>query len=442
MSSEMSSSMEQASKRQKMDFEYLITLCDFEASTIEDLPDEVLLKIFSFLPMKSLFQLMAVNKKFRSVANDESLWKKVHLMGHSNTDRFPPEFLNKLIEKGCQYLAFDCCRVERREVKFEKNFTLKYLSFDVCQEIPNEEFDIFPEFAASCHGLEKFYAKRDDNVDNDRKSYAIIDSRFFKCIIQSSDTLQVLNLSAVQLDFDSVQHIVTLCQELRELKVSGDWFIAQGQVLCLCQDSVDFLCNNLTTKIEKLDITGQPNFGDEQLEVLVKRCNRLTEFKFYGGEVTEKSVDVIVENLSQTLTKLWSWSEELKSPALRKLTAMPHLKVLAEPELDWEEDIDDEEVETERRMTVEEFRRLMPHMPEDYMSETFEIAEPYHFFDKADYQKGFTANRFWDVKAKPRIYDVCQWHCENYRDENCQCHLLHANEKKQIMPPCSFENKI
>merc|ERR1711971_510021 len=153
----------------------------------ENLPDEVLLKIFSFLPMKSLFQLMAVNKRIRAVVNDDSLWEKVHLIGHANDDKFPPEFLKKIIAKGCKYLALDCCGVERREreVKFEKNFTLKYLCFDRCGEVPNQEFDILPDFAASCHGLEKFYVKRSDSDKNHDYQSSILNfsNASFKAVI-------------------------------------------------------------------------------------------------------------------------------------------------------------------------------------------------------------------------------------------------------------------
>ena len=58
-------------KKQKLDMK----------TTLEDLPYDVILKIFGCLNLKSLFQCMAVNKKFRVIANDESLWNKIHLVG-------------------------------------------------------------------------------------------------------------------------------------------------------------------------------------------------------------------------------------------------------------------------------------------------------------------------------------------------------------------------
>ena len=209
-------------------------------------------------------------------------------------------------------------------------------------------------------------------------------SKFIKCIIQSSDTLRVLNLSDCYLELRLFQDIVRLCQELRELKISGDCcYLSEG--------AVNFLCKNLTTKIEKLDICGQPNFGDKHLKVLVERCNKLTEFKFDSqfDKVTDKSVDVIVENLSNTLTKVSAyWVKSFDK--LKKLAAMPHLMVLEEPDI--EDDTSDQEPE-EWKYQIPQIREVMPCFPETYnefIDIQIKIAEPYSFFD--DRGRYFTIN--------------------------------------------------
>ena len=132
------------------------------------------------------------------------------------------------------------------------SLTRKLISSSIyrCGETPGEEFDILPDFAASCHGLEKFYVKRSDSEKNPR--LPIIDSKFFKCIIQCSGTLRVLNLADCSLNLDEVKHIVTLCLELRELNINAWGFAWEHDFLC--EDSIDFLCKNLTTKIEKLNL--------------------------------------------------------------------------------------------------------------------------------------------------------------------------------------------
>ena len=135
----------------------------------------------------------------------------------------------------------------------------------------------------------------------------------------------------------------------------------------------------------------------------------MTELAFTSG-VTDKSVDVIAENLSNTQTKInANWVESFA--ALKKLAAMPHLKVLQEPDIyeDWE---------------IDEIRKLMPNFPDDFTATQIKIAEAYDFMNDMDYQKGFTANRFWEIEAKPRTYDDCKFYCPG-RDENCQCPLIH-----------------
>ena len=63
----------------------------------------------------------------------------------------------------------------------------------------------------------------------------------------------------ITLNLESIELIITLCSELTELN------LAAGRHSMLCERSIDFVCNNLTTKIEKLELSGQLMFGDNQL---------------------------------------------------------------------------------------------------------------------------------------------------------------------------------
>ena len=56
--------------------------------SLEDLPDEITLKILNLVNIKDLFRCLAVNKKLRTIANDQSLWITMHLEG-----KMPPELL-------------------------------------------------------------------------------------------------------------------------------------------------------------------------------------------------------------------------------------------------------------------------------------------------------------------------------------------------------------
>ena len=81
----------QARKRQKR---------DFQTVKIEDLPNEIILKILELVNIKDLFQCMAVNKRLRTIAHDQSLWNIMHLTGEAIADVLPAELLHQILAKG------------------------------------------------------------------------------------------------------------------------------------------------------------------------------------------------------------------------------------------------------------------------------------------------------------------------------------------------------
>ena len=288
--------MDQVTKKQKM---------DRELKTLEDLPQEIILKILGQVNIRDLFRCSSVNKKFREIAHDKSLWEKMNL--HSKVD-VPAELFAKLLEKGCEYLSVPVISNVQGTARFQNNLKLKYLSFRVSKSTKG-----LLEFAASCHSLEKlaFFCLDIDQI-------AI--GKLFKCIIQNSSTLKVLRIGHGSiLSNESIRLIVTLCQGLTDLNITG---------VPISQDTMDFVCANLTIGIEKLDISGLPGFGNDQLKTLVTRCKALTELAFMHTNVSDESVDFIIQNLPQTLTKLEVSYSTFRFSKLLKIGSMPNLKVL------------------------------------------------------------------------------------------------------------------
>ena len=389
---------------------------DLERVTFEDLPYEIILRIFESVNIKDLFRCMAVNKKFKMIANDQSLWNKMHLAGADNSDIFPPELISLIISKGCQYLSFYHCRILKKNVRFEKNYQLKYLcilncyEYDGSLENPWDSFDVLPDFAASCYGLEKLSIRcharhlksEDKKICKDPQEPRInrIEANFFKCIIQNCNTLRVLELTDFELSLESVQRIFRLCQELTELKLCADYMDDRKD---LCEESMDFLCNNLSTKIEKLDIAYQITFGDEQIKTLLKRCNRLTELGLMDTAVTDKSSKIIIKTLSKTLVKLdvgdnFSFQKKLE------LASMHKLQVLAKSS-------SSEENKGTRKTQDRIIRKMLPLMTDcefdgDSDSGELKIAEPYPHETFYDFHwHGLVPNGFWEIKSKQRTYN-------------------------------------
>ena len=257
------------------------------------------------------------------------------------------------------------------EVWFKKKLQLKYFNVQHSDEIYGSNYwsnyETLSKLTAFCSKIEKISV-----------NYCSLKS-IMKCIIQSRYTLTVLCFKrGYYINADEFKQIVTHGQELLELNIS---FLNSGS---LSQSCVDFLCDKLTTKIEKLDISGQVNFRDEQLKRMLRRCSKLTEFAFAFTSVSDESVDTITKILSPTLMKI-DPSHVISFDRLLEFESMPKLKKLR---LGWLQISDEEK---------EEVKKIMPKLLDS--NEKLDIALPY----TSDLgQKGKKPTGFWEMKCKPQ----------------------------------------
>ena len=70
--------------------------------SLPNMPNEVLLKIMSYLDIKSLLKCGQLSKRLRIISYDETLWVKIIL---SEGQKVPTEFLKFVLENGCKYLS-------------------------------------------------------------------------------------------------------------------------------------------------------------------------------------------------------------------------------------------------------------------------------------------------------------------------------------------------
>ena len=89
------------------------------------------------------------------------------------------------------------------------------------------------------------------------------------------------------------------------------------------------LVNNLTDKIRQLKLNMQPNLNDEHVKTLVSRCKRITALDLSHCNITDISIDHIMNYLSPTLEKLnVNGCHMINDRKIMKLKSMPKLKVL------------------------------------------------------------------------------------------------------------------
>ena len=84
------------------------------------------------------------------------------------------------------------------------------------------------------------------------------------------------NFSKIGLRFDTISLIVAKCTELTELNLDGSY---------LDQESISFLCRNLSSKLQKLSLYTL-KVTDQDLENLVCKCNKIMELNLYRSSIT------------------------------------------------------------------------------------------------------------------------------------------------------------
>ena len=116
---------------------------------LEDLPDEILIKVISYLVMdiKDLIKLSQTSKRIRRICHDESLWQKMNLY----YKRVPTDFIKTVLENGCRYLSLNTAVLLGDTMNLSKVSKLCYLDLSFC--FANDR--VFEEILKSCHSLQK-----------------------------------------------------------------------------------------------------------------------------------------------------------------------------------------------------------------------------------------------------------------------------------------------
>ena len=293
------------SKRQKLSF-----------FRLEDLPDEILLEIFSLLDIKGVLQCGQVSQRLRAIANDQSLWSKLNLFGR----KVPYGFIEKAIQNGCEYLNLGFSHVSRAGKKSDVPWKLKYL--EISQSCDHEWSLPAPHgLLENCSYLQKL------SVDNLR-----LDSIDIEQICQNGETLQILSLEGCNIDFylrnELIQKLFIKCPQLTELNLNhGIGFTSLFGNKILLDQHLCTLVDNLTPNILKLNLGSQEFLEDKHVKTLVSRCKKITELNLGFTPITNDSLDNIIKQLN-SLEKLSVDHTNIDFNKLLQLKSIPSLKNL------------------------------------------------------------------------------------------------------------------
>ena len=273
---------------------------------IELLPNEILMNIFSHLSIKELMKCAQVSKKFRQISHDKSFWKYVNLCNQ----RVSCQFVAQILQLGTEYLNLYRAKIlDNGDAVIPRKNNLKYLNLNNS----SVEDKFLVRLLRSSVSLEKVslgmimkYMEQKDEVimdyNNADVTVKLRMSWYIECLLPNAKMLTTLDLSVNTSNVvnpESMEEILLNCVELKEANFSG-------QI-----SDLDFFVNNLTPKIEKLNISANHAFCYKHILPLVKRCKNITEldlgsFDSYCDfdEENEKCLIAISENLSQSLVKL------------------------------------------------------------------------------------------------------------------------------------------
>ena len=290
---------------------------------IEAMPDEILLKIFKQLHLFNLGKTAQVSKRWQRLSQDESLWSKINLMSCA----VESEFIEKCLKNGCKYLNLNDCHIFDK-VDVPSGTKLKYLrvsgnyldagitgwtkvridedSYDPDHGIDEESYEVWRELNNHDSMVHQFM--KSSNLNSlEKLSYKKVQLDLDPLVFNNCQTLTVLHISAVNLYLRDMELICNNLSELSQLSLID---------CSLENETITFLCQNLTVKIKNLSInlnkeidpTGISKFWrknqatsvtPDHITALGQRCPNLEEF-FLGGEeytLSESTLDAIIDNL-------------------------------------------------------------------------------------------------------------------------------------------------
>ena len=149
----------------------------------DDMPDEIILKIFTSLDIKEILKCGQVSQRIRAISNDESLWLQLNFF----KGRVSYKLLKKAVENGCRYLSlYSACLYDGEHSKMSLN--LKYLEMSQMRNDDDEPGTLeVPEgLLKNCHSLQKLALEN-----------LVVGSEDIKHIGKNGETLKVLNLADI-----------------------------------------------------------------------------------------------------------------------------------------------------------------------------------------------------------------------------------------------------
>ena len=230
-------------------------------SSFQDLPLELILKILNYSEIKALITCGQVSKRIRKISHDKSLWMTASL----EKKIVKTELLEIILERGCRVL------------KISNSIILGSLSSDVKSQL------------------------RVLNLCQSTSTWPGTPYRAY---------------SAQNIGF--LEQLLFSCCFLQRLAIDG---------LQLTPKMRDGICKNGKT-LEILNLSGL-DIKDDHVKILLSRCNKIKALSLKAVWISDISLTYITHYLNHTLEELsLAANMYISGTAFLELKSMPRLKIL------------------------------------------------------------------------------------------------------------------
>ncbi|XP_048760343.1 S-phase kinase-associated protein 2-like [Ostrea edulis] len=241
------------------------------------LSDEMILRIYHWLPKFTLAKCARVCHRWNRVVGDKSLWKRIDLANR----RITSSCLGLVLYRGANVLRLT--KTEMIEDGFDGYWKRDKTGFQCLQyldlSLSSASIELMGHLFTSCQNLRKLSLELctiDDDVAH---------------LFGQNENLQVLNLSMCSgLTMSGLAAILNGCRRLTSLNLS--WTGLRRQ-------SLAYLSLALPPSVRKLNLSGcRENITDEEVLQLVKTCPGLMELDLSDSTViTGLSITYIMSHL-------------------------------------------------------------------------------------------------------------------------------------------------
>ena len=281
----------------------------------EDLPDEIILKVLSNLTKtRDLIRCGHISKRIRRICHDETIWKTFIFVYKT----VPTDFLNLVVNNGCKNLRLHCVKIAGDSLDLINPSRLRCLDLTHCRA----KVGVLKEILSSCQNVEKLFLSYADDVDH------------------------------------GIPHLVHHLVKLKEIGLRHHKF---------SEESFEHLVNNLPTSIEKLGLViGDMQFdADKHIKTLISRCQNLTALSLFGIQISDITLDNLIEHLKTTLVEFRTNSPRIRHTVKVQilLSSMTKLKIL-----------NIKPFHAPNGMTTEDIKKLQKRYPEKSITQVTYVA--------------------------------------------------------------------